>query len=401
MARRPSTLFGRVLAALGSYWLAVALLVNLFLLTWLGTLEQVDKGIHRVQEEYFESFLVVAEAGPAKLVLPGGYVAMGLLTINLLVGGLVRIRKSRRTIGVIIAHIGIATMMIGGLIEHRMSVYGNLRLFEGQSGSVFEDYNTWEVAIWDASATSGVTEYVIPEEDFDDLGGGASRKFQRAELPFDLVLHRYMRNATFEEAVGTGIPTNPVIQGQSLFLRELPREVEPEAELPGVYATVLGENGSVTVDSFLWGPIRTPWTVDVGGRSWAIVLRRAQHSMPFGVELVKFTKEEHPGTETPSAFSSDVLRLDPDGGEVPVHIEMNEPLRHEGMIIYQASYGPEDGRPGPPFSVLAVSRNPSDRIPWVAVTIIAVGLLWTFTDRLFDYIAKEQRRSARDRETTA
>ena len=395
MAKRPTTILGHIVAALGSYWLAVALLVNLFLLTWLGTLEQVDKGIHRVQEEYFESFLVLAEAGPVKLVLPGGYITMGLLTINLLVGGLVRIRKTRRTIGVIIAHIGIATMMIGGLIEHQMSTYGNIRLVEGQRGSVFEDYNAWEIAIWDAASTTGVTEYVIPEEDFDDLTDGATRKFERAELPFELVLHRYMRNATFEEAVGSGIPTNPVIQGQSLFLRELPRAVEPEEEMPGVYATVLGENGAVTLDSFLWGPIKIPWTVEVGGKTWAFVLRRAQHAMPFGIQLEKFTKEEHPGTKTPSSFSSDVLRLDPEGEEVPVHIKMNEPLRHEGMIIYQASYGPKDGQPGTPFSVLAVSRNPSDRIPWVAVTIIAVGLLWTFLDRLIHYIRKEQRRTAR------
>ena len=69
MAKKPTTLMARILAPLGSFWLAVALLVNLFLLTWLGTLEQVEKGIHQVQEEYFESWIVFAKAaeGPRRV----------------------------------------------------------------------------------------------------------------------------------------------------------------------------------------------------------------------------------------------------------------------------------------------------------------------------------------------
>ncbi|MFT6110946.1 MAG: hypothetical protein ACJA2W_003875, partial [Planctomycetota bacterium] len=63
MAKKPKTLPGQLFAALGSFWLATALLVNLFLLTWFGTLEQVDKGIHAVQAQYFESWIVLAKAG--------------------------------------------------------------------------------------------------------------------------------------------------------------------------------------------------------------------------------------------------------------------------------------------------------------------------------------------------
>ena len=106
MAKKPTTVLGRAAATLGSYWLALAMLVNLFLLTWLGTLDQVNKGIYRVQQEYFESWWVVTEAPiwagvEIPLVLLGGMPTMSLLTIGLVFGGLVRIRKTRRTIGVI------------------------------------------------------------------------------------------------------------------------------------------------------------------------------------------------------------------------------------------------------------------------------------------------------------
>jgi len=73
---------------------------------------------------------------------------------------------------------------------------------------------------------------------------------------------------------------------------------------------------------------------------------------------------------------------------------MNKPLRSDGLIIYQASYGPPEGVPGEPYTVLAVSRNPSDRIPWISVAVIALGLIWTFLDRLFLFLGKERRRSA-------
>ena len=393
MAKKPTTPLGWMLATLGSYWLAVALLVNLFLLTWLGTLEQVDKGIHRVQEEYFESWWVLAKTGPVRMLLPGGYITMGLFTVNLLVGGLIRIRKTRRTAGVIVAHIGIALMMVGGLIEHATSTYGRVVLFEGESGDQFEEYAGWELAIWDASKSAGVTEYLIPEEDFDDLQGDGRRRFERDELPFDLVLSRFFRNCQPRRAVGSGIPTAPVFE--DYFLEALPRELEEERDFRGVYVAAVTGGGSQVEETFLWGRRPVPWTVEAGGRSWAVLLRRKAHSMPFSLRLEKFTKEDHPGMTMARSFSSDVTKIFPDGSEEAVHIRMNEPLRDGGLVIYQASYGPQQGQPGEPYSVLAVSRNPSDRMPWISVSVIAIGLGLAMFDRLFEFIKRG--RAKRDR----
>ena len=393
MARKPTTPLRWVLATLGSYWLAVALLVNLFLLTWLGTLEQVDKGIHRVQEEYFESWLVLAKAGPVRLLLPGGMLTMGLFTLNLLIGGLVRIRKTRRTAGVIVAHVGIALMMVGGLVEHVTSKYGRIVLFEGESGDQFEEYAGWELAIWDSSKGAGVTEYLIPEEEFDDLEGGATRKFLRDELPFDLVLSRFFLNCEPRRAVGSGIPTAPVIE--DYFLEGRPREIEEERDSRGVYVAVVTDGGASVTETFLWGRRPLPWAFEAGGKTWGIVLRRKTYTMPFALRLEKFTKDDHPGMTMARSFSSDVTKIFPDGSEEAVHIRMNEPLRDGGLVIYQASYGPQAGQAGEPYSVLAVSRNPSDRMPWIAVSVIAIGLAWAMTDRLLEFIKRERSKRGR------
>lgn len=392
MAKHPTTLAGRLLAQLGSFWLAIVLLVNLFLLTWLGTLEQVEKGIHQVQEQYFESWVVFAKAGPIRLLLPGGYITIGLFTLNLLVGGLVRIRKSRRTVGVIIAHIGIALMMLGGLVEHATSVYGRIVLTEGEEGGEFEEYAGWELVLWDASQTRDVAEFTLGEEALAGLDGRGARTLRSDDLPFQLVATRYMRNS---RPVAEGAQEPPVPAYGGFFLAEQPRSKEAEADLPGLYLRAESLNGRTVGETFLFGRDRHPWLFEAGGRTWAAALRHRRHSMPFRLRLEKFTKDEHPGISMARAFSSAVVRVDQDGAEVPVLIEMNKPLRSDGLIIYQASYGPPEGVPGDPYSVLAVSRNPSDRIPWISVSVIALGLIWTFLDRLLLFLGKERRRAAR------
>ena len=397
MAKKPTTFLGKLMAHLGSFWLAIALLVNLFLLTWLGTLEQVEKGIHQVQVEYFESWFVLAKAGPIKLLLPGGYITMGLFTLNLLIGGLVRIRKSTATIGIIIAHVGIAVMMIGGLVEHAAGDYGRIVLHEGEEGDEFQEYAGWEVAIWDADQSQGVQEYIIPAAEFSDLGGDKTRTFQRAELPFDLVLGRYMENCEPRTAAAVGVPPNPVYDG--LFLKEAARDKENERNLAGIYATAITAQGTSVQQSFLFGLEQYPWVVQAGGKNWAVELRHTVHPMPFRLRLVKFTKDDHPGMTMARSYSSDVIKIDPDGSEHPIRIEMNKPLREKGLVIYQASYGPQEGQPGEPYSVLAVSNNPSDRIPWVSVAIISFGLFWTFLTRLIGFLRKEKRRAAKAAKT--
>ena len=183
---------------------------------------------------------------------------------------------------------------------------------------------------------------------------------------------------------------------EDYFLEGLPRELEEERDFRGVYVAAVTGGGSQVEETFLWGRRPIPWTVEAGRRSWA-VLRRKAHSMPFSLRLEKFTKEDHPGMTMARSFSSDVTKIFPDGSEEAVHIRMNEPLRDGGLVIYQASYGPQQGQPGEPYSVLAVSRNPSDRMPWISVSVIAIGLGLAMFDRLFEFIKRGRAKRTRRR----
>lgn len=95
---------------------------------------------------------------------------------------------------------------------------------------------------------------------------------------------------------------------------------------------------------------------------------------------------EHPGTDIPKEYSSYVTRLG-GGVEREVHVTMNAPMREAGHTFYQSSYGKEsDGRV---FSGFAVVRNPSDRVPIVACSILGVGMTLHFLRKLRRHLASQ------------
>src|SRR5205085_1013133 len=171
--------------------LAVVLLAFLFVLTFLGTIEQTELGLFDVQKKYFESLWLVHWIGPVPIPLPGVYLVLMLLGVNLLVGGLVRIQKSRRTVGVIVIHVGIVIMLAAGLVKLKFSNEGHLKLYEKPSlgfqhnrADEYVSYHEWELAIWDAAETKDVTERLVPESDFTDLADKRTRAFEADGLPF-------------------------------------------------------------------------------------------------------------------------------------------------------------------------------------------------------------------------
>lgn len=382
---KPADLGARLLALFSSLGLSCGLLCMLGVLTWLGTLAQTEYGLYEVQKKYFESLFLLQEVGPVSIPLPGGGLVMGLLFLNLIVGGLVRMRRSRAVFGVWLTHIGIALLLVAGFVKLRYSDDGHVTLYEGESANHFESYFRWELVVWRETDDGAFEEYLVPDE---VLRGAASEPVlvTADALPFDLELSHWMGNCApmpkgpmFEVDV-------PVVEG--IFLDEKPRAPKAEQNLAGAYARVIHADGRDEVTP-LWGVQAQPWTVEAAGERWAVDLRKERYPMPFTVRLEDFMKEDHPGTNMPSWFSSDVT-VTGAASERPVRISMNQPLRDGGLVLYQASWGPSNAREGERlFSTLAVVRNPSDQWPLYACIVIALGLVAHFSKRLVRYVRVE------------
>ncbi len=359
----------RVLAFFSSLKLSVVLLMLLGLLTWLGTLEQAEHGLYAVQKKYFESFVLVHHVGPVPIPLPGANLVMWLLFVNIIVGGMVRLRRSWSRVGIFVTHVGIALLLVAGFTKMYFSQEGHVTLFEGQKRSHFESHHRWELAIARDKGGGKIQEYLVPAEDIVE---GATLRAD--DIPFDLHITRRFENC------------RPHAGQEGVGLRAAPLDPQNERNAAGLFVTLIDKSRGMRREKMLWGRGLAPLTVRAGGENWALDLRRERYPLGFTLALDKFTKEDHPGTSRPSWFSSDVRMLDGAGAR-PVRISMNKPLRDHGLVVYQASWGPQNAGPGARlFSSLAVVRNPSDQWPLIACIVIALGLILHFSRGLVRYI---------------
>jgi cytochrome c biogenesis protein ResB len=105
---------------------------------------------------------------------------------------------------------------------------------------------------------------------------------------------------------------------------------------------------------------------------------------PYTVSLLAFNHDLYPGTEIPKNFSSRIHLSDPARHEDrDVLIRMNVPLRYGGETFYQASFLPGDSA-----SILEVVRNPASITPYVACTLVALGLIVQFLTHLLAFAKK-------------
>lgn len=372
----------RALGALASLRLACVLLILLGILTWLGTLEQVEHGLFEVQRKYFESFVLVHRFGPVPVPLPGANLVLSLLAVNLVVGGIVRIRKRIATAGVIVAHAGILVLLASAFVKHRFSDDGHVTLFEGQKADTFQSYHLWEIAVLEDLGGGRAQEHRIRHDRLEAAREGTAR-FAMPGVPFELEVSRLLRNC----APRSGAVDSQAEAVDGIALAELPPRTEEETNIAG--ASVVVDDGRSRRRALLWGAEAKPLVVAAAGRTFAITLRREQYPMPFSIVLDRFAKEDHPRIDLPKSFASDVTVVE-DGASRPVRISMNAPLREKGLVLYQASWGPAGAAPGTKlFSTLAVVRNPADRMPLAGCIVIALGLVGHFSRKLFRYVRAE------------
>ena len=398
---------------LGSYGLAAVTLVLLAVLTFFGTWEQGRSTLYDVQTRYFESLGVVHWiGGKYPLPLPGGYLLMGILFVNLVVGGLIRVRKDAARVGVFVIHIGMALLLFGAFLEDMMSVHGMLSISEpGYTASPnepsppnrsreFVSSREWEVVIRRPNRDGSKSEFVIPQEKFEGLSGDDTLRVSYPDLPFDLVLSDYMRNSRLQR-----VPPDQAGEGvNGLKLTEL-EPVGAKARLingPGLHGRVVSKDTSQTLEGLLHGGASNTLRFTLTDQTWNVELQKRTWLLPFDVELTKFVHEIHPGTGMARRFSSYVNVVEP-GAEGPdgrnvrnVHITMNEPLRYGVYTLYQTNWGPQQVRgPSHYYSVLEVVKAPSEDWslwPILSCAVIFLGLLIHFVMKLVKHLKNEARK---------
>ncbi len=369
---------------LASLKLTVVLIVFSIVLILAATLDQVNLGIWAVQQKYFHSFAVFWRVGGVSLaVFPGGYTIGGLLLANLIAAHLFRFRLSWRKSGIYLVHTGLILLLVGELLSGLWQDEYQMRLDQGETKNFSESFRAVELAITDTTSPAFDDVVAVPESVLARQGA-----VQHPKLPFRVEIKSYLPNSSLQMRSGATGDTAGATAGVGARVMALPQPLtykQDERNLPSALVELVGPEGPLgtwLVSVMLMEPQR----FEFGGHAYKLALRFARHYKPFSLTLLKFSHDRYAGTDIPKNFSSRIRLTTPDGrDDREVLIYMNNPLRYAGLTFYQAGFENNDRT-----TILQVVRNPSWLMPYIACSIMTLGLCIQFGIHLVGFVAKRR-----------
>lgn len=384
--RLPPVLKG-LARTLGSLRLTVYLLAFSVLLVFFGTLDQIRIGIRGAQQIYFESLLAFwhyPETWPMGAVLnkipvpvPGGYLIGPLLALNLVFSHLRHFRLRWNIAGISLIHIGVLMLLIGQFVTNLTQEESYMWLDEGDQANFIRSFHDDELYLTKTNPDGSTGIFSFP---FDNLKPG--KRISPANFPFEVEVKEVFRNAEIRSATDTtGNARFGVNRGVGAQLNLVVREVPPargsdQRNTCTAVVEILQKGSSLGtyLVSNLFEERFPEQTVAVDGQSYAVGLRYKKTWLPFTITLLDFRHDRYPGTNIPMNFSSRIRVEHPAKGESQeVTVFMNNPLRYEGLTFYQASFAKQDTA-----SMFQVVRNPGRLLPYIACTLVSIGLLYQF-----------------------
>ncbi|MGD1086160.1 MAG: cytochrome c biogenesis protein ResB [Verrucomicrobiota bacterium] len=404
---------------LTSLRLTVACLILAIILVFLGTLAEVWMGLYQAQAEIFRSFFVHWTPAGTHLripVFPGGWLIGLTLLVNLVAAHIKRFRFERKKTGILLIHAGLILLLLGQFLTEVYQVESQMLLDVGGSKNYTEDSRRHELAVLDVTDPGRDNVTTIPES---LLVPGT--EIRASGLPFTLRVKTYFKNSE------PAIPMDPSEKikasrgiGQTLLLASAPEvKTMDDEDKPAALVEVVSNNASLgDWTESLWFTKRQPvmllqdWiagveqqagvkmgvspedpqSFTVAGRTYQMALRMKRYYKPYTIALLEFKHDLYQGTDIPKNFSSRIHLSDPARGEDrDVLIHMNAPLRYRGETFYQASF-----LSGDQASILQVVRNPAAVTPYLACSLVALGLVVQFLTHLFGFAKKQAQKAAQE-----
>ncbi len=400
----------KALSPFASLRLTVVLFAAAMVLILAGTVAQKYQGNWAVVNEYFRSLWLWMPIGIYGIKVPfvGGYSLCILMLVNLLAAHAVRFKLTWKRAGIILTHAGLIILLAGELVTGLFAVEWQMTIMEGESADYAVDIRQVELAVVDPSPQDHDSVVIVPqsvlakyEEQAGGTGGisgGGAGLIQSELLPFDIRVLDWMPNAEVFGPMNAPPQlwqNNPASQGmgKTAVAREVSRVTGVEGgrvDAPAVYLklTHSGQDMGtwlVPLHGIGMGDPRQPVTVN--GKTYLMELRFTRDYKPYTVHLIDFKHDKFVGTETPKNFSSEVRMVDPTrNADFKALISMNHPLRHGGETFYQHQF-----LRGDIGTVLQVVRNPGWLMPYIACSLVSLGLIVHFGVMLKKFVSRTRR----------
>ncbi len=402
-----------VLRPLASLQLTVGLFVLGALLVFFGTLAQMNNGIWTVVDRYFWSwftwvdFQLLIQFGQVffdfpkdwkvsgAFPFPGGKLLGFAMLVNLLAAHAVRFKLTWKRAGIWVLHFGLILLFFGEVGTRTWQVEQRMKIDEGKSADYAFDTRNYELAFTDTSDPNFDRVTVVPASRLRE----AFRKKERIthpDLPADVEVADYMVNS---ELANPKPGANPATAGLGLDSAVVPRpevsgvDQTQTIDLPAAYVTLYKKGTDEPIGTYLVSLWFThpnlkaphPQPVAIDGKTYDLALRFTRYYKPFSMHLIEFRFDRYIGTDKAKNYSSRIRLVDPERGEDrEVLISMNDPLRYRGETFYQSSFDAETEK----TTELQVVRNPVWWLPYLACTLVALGMAGHFGYYLVRFLVR-------------
>lgn len=414
---KPSVAY-KVVQAVASLRVTVVLFSLSMVLVFFGTLGMMHHSIEDCVHKYFRSWhawlelRAITDFGhvflpsifgtsgelPGRIPFPGGYVIGWAMFINLLAAHAIRFKLTWKRSGIWILHAGVIVLLAGEFLTGQMSVETRLSCREGESSRFLFNLNQRELAIIDQSNPDHDEVVVIPEKMI--LSAGTQEWVSDSAAPFDVQLVEHHANANVRDArpneqtvADKGLGSWAVIDPQP---KVKGTDSSGEIDYPAMYVRFRDKAGNPLGTYMLWTKLEHRLQdVRVGDKSYKVTLRFKRTYLPYVVHVDSATHDLYPGTTIPKDYASVVRVEDPALGEHgPIRIWMNHPMFYQGQTYYQSGMY-TDPQTGVKTTTLQVVDNLAWRFPYVACTMIALGMIVHFLIRLITFLIGSQRMAAK------
>ncbi len=313
-------------------------------IVFFGTLDQVRFGINHTMELYFESFFVNvpvialmdmlifkdfdSELARFKFPKPGGYLIGLLLVINLVCAHFKHFKPNVRHLGISMIHGGLVILLVSGFLISAFQKEGRMWITEGGTANYSSSFHDNELVLIDKSGADSNHVTSIPAELLAD--GNRFELFNGITLE----VVDYMPNASIFDIPPDQSIRPQVNRGHGLRLAatEKPKEYAQDTSNMVTAIVDVKHNGQprgrwLVSNLFDNHPTFRPQVFSIGNRTYELSMRYTRTYYPFRIALDNFIHERYPGTNIPKAFKSEVRLIEPDIGQRPALIYMNNPLR--------------------------------------------------------------------------
>lgn len=336
----------------------------LMVLVILGTISQKELGLHAASQTYFNS--IILWLGP--IPTPGGLTTIAIIFIALSIKFLFFSKWSKHQAGIILTHLGILLLLLGGIVTVGLSREGFMIIPEGDSVSFTSDYHQRVVSI-----TSETKPEIVL--DFSTLKKGQELSFENLGLSLKILEH--CNNCSAQAPSGNYKSLKGLAKNMELI--PIPSEKNIETNFSGLIFEITKASKKSDLGTYIImeDVPKTPVFSTIQG-DIEIKLERKKTPLPFSIQLQDFRKIDYQSTTKAREFESDLIIQDGDLSW-PVTISMNQPLRYKGYTFYQSSF---IQRPNIEVTVLSVVQNAGRAFPYISSFIIFLGILLHLIIRL-------------------